>query len=114
MHGKGSLYYSSGKPAYVGDWNLDKFEGQGILYNENPVSLLQEFDYTDFDHINDYWVKYEGKFQDDNKEGFGTLYLTNGDIFQGNFEQDAVNGPGTYIKKNGQRIDGFWHNNKMK
>jgi hypothetical protein len=34
MHGKGILYYASGKPAYDGDWVDDKFEGFGVLYNE--------------------------------------------------------------------------------
>lgn len=37
MHGKGVLSYASGKPAYEGDWVDDKFDGYGVLYNENPI-----------------------------------------------------------------------------
>lgn len=67
MHGKGVLYYASGKPAYDGDWFEDKFEGRGILYNENPIDLDHSFNYNDFDEIDDYWTKYDGEFRDDNK-----------------------------------------------
>jgi len=31
------------------------------------------------------WVKYQGDFQNDAKDGIGTLYLVNGDRFFGNF-----------------------------
>ena len=37
--GRGTLYYYSGKPAYVGDWVDDRFEGIGVLYNEEPAKL---------------------------------------------------------------------------
>jgi len=67
MHGKGILYYASGKPAYDGDWFEDKFEGSGVLYNENPNNLDEAFNYNDFDEIDDYWTKYDGEFRDDNK-----------------------------------------------
>jgi hypothetical protein len=49
MHGRGNLKYSSGKIAYEGDWRNDKFEGFGVLYNENPALLYESFDFTDFD-----------------------------------------------------------------
>ena len=39
MNGKGVLYYSSGLPAYDGDWVDDKFEGFGQLMNEHPVVM---------------------------------------------------------------------------
>jgi hypothetical protein len=45
MHGKGVLSYACGKAAYDGDWLEDKFEGFGILYNENPIPLQGPFDY---------------------------------------------------------------------
>lgn len=41
-----------------------------------------------------YWVKYEGGFKDDNKEGMGKLLLTNGEIFEGYFLNDFASGPG--------------------
>lgn len=61
MHGYGTLYYRVGKPAYEGNWFEDQFHGKGVLYNENPVDQLQPFDYSDFNLVEDYWIRYEGK-----------------------------------------------------
>lgn len=67
MHGKGILYYASGKIAYDGDWVEDKFDGYGLLYNENPVAFTSQFDFRDLDFVEEYWEKYQGEFKDDNK-----------------------------------------------
>lgn len=61
MHGYGTLFYRVGKPAYEGYWHEDQFHGKGVLYNENPVEQLQPFDYSDFNLVEDYWIRYEGK-----------------------------------------------------
>jgi len=117
MHGKGVLYYASGKPAYDGDWYEDKFEGFGVLYNENPASLegyySEGFDYKDFNNVDEFWTKYEGEFKEDNKEGYGTLLLSNGEKFSGTFKEDFVTGPGTFFKRNGQVVNGIWYKNKF-
>ena len=47
----------------------------------------------------------------DKKEGFGTLYLTNGEKFAGNFEEDEAKGFGNFYKINGEVISGYWENN---
>ena len=60
MDGRGSLYYQSGKLAYEGDWKDDQFQGHGKLYNESPLPLPGQFDYRNFDDIDDYWQHYEG------------------------------------------------------
>ena len=39
---------------------------------------------------------YEGNYLNGKKEGFGTLYLSNGDIYRGEFKQDKFNGTGLY------------------
>jgi hypothetical protein len=62
--------------------------------------------------VEEYWTKYDGEFKDDNKEGFGTLYLSNGEKFSGTFKKDFVNGPGTFFKLDGTTIYGIWINNK--
>ena len=86
----------------------------GILYNESPCPLYEDFDFNDFDNIDEFWIKYEGTFSDDNKEGKGTLFLTNGENFMGNFKNDAINGNGVYYGKDGRIIiEGFWINNKL-
>jgi hypothetical protein len=58
MHGKGAIYYPSGKMAYEGEWRHDKLHGKGILYNEEVVKLNKKFDHRDFGQLADYWVKY--------------------------------------------------------
>lgn len=83
------------------------------MYNENPIHLTEEFNYTDFDNVDEYWTHYEGQFKDDNKEGVGTLFLTNGEKFVGNFYKDYVNGPGTFYNLYGEAIQGYWEDNKL-
>lgn len=113
MDGFGTLYYAAGQVAYEGEWKEDKFDGKGIVYNEIPMAIGAEFDYTNFDNLGDYWTRYEGGFLDDNKEGFGTLYLTGGDRFEGEFKDDMVHGRGAYIHHNGQTFIGEWWNNRL-
>lgn len=113
MHGNGTLFYPSGQIAYEGEWRNDKFHGTGTIYNENPAKIYGEFDYTDFDRLGDYWIKYTGEFITDLKDGVGTLYLSHGAKFEGNFVQDMVHGKGKYTFPNGQQISGTWNNNKF-
>ncbi|CAD8082848.1 unnamed protein product [Paramecium sonneborni] len=113
MHGYGTLYYSNGNPAYKGSWNQDKFQGYGVLYNEITSQLNEPFNYQDFDHIEDFWTKYEGEFNDDNKEGQGTLYLSNGEKFCGQFFKDYINGFGLFHTQNQKLVEGRWINNKL-
>ena len=42
--------------------------------------------------------KYDGDFIDNNKEGWWTIYLSNGDHFTGEFYNDLVDGNGNYYK----------------
>jgi len=71
------------------------------------------FDYTDFDMVEDHWIRYEGQFFDDNKEGFGSLFLTNSELYSGNFKNDLVNGQGTFYQKDGNAIQGMWSDNRL-
>ena len=111
MHGKGTLYYGPDKPAYDGEWICDQFHGKGSLYNENPVPLNGSFNYNDFNLIEDFWVRYDGCFEGDNKAGEGILILSNGEEFRGNFENDYINGRGTFVTKDGEMISGLWEDN---
>lgn len=58
LHGKGSLFYAKDRPAYIGDWINNRFQGKGIIYNEFPAPLQAGFDYRNFDKLGDYWTKY--------------------------------------------------------
>jgi hypothetical protein len=61
MEGHGKLYYQSDRLAYEGEWLNDQFSGKGTLYNEFPEPLTDSFNYRNFDEIEEYWTKYEGK-----------------------------------------------------
>ena len=51
----------------------------------------------------------------DRKEGFGTLYMVNGDKFSGCFKDDAIEGFGSfYNSKQQKNINGIWMNNVLK
>lgn len=78
MHGRGTLFYCDNKVAYEGDWREDKLWGRGVLYNEDPKQLKGTYDYNSWDQVDDYWVRYEGNFVEDNKQGPGKLFLSNG------------------------------------
>lgn len=67
MHGKGILYYPSQKVAYDGEWENDQLSGYGVLYNQEVAALRTPFDYRDWTDVEEYWVKYEGHFYQDNK-----------------------------------------------
>ena len=82
--------------------------GYGVLYNESPVYITSCVDYKELGKITSCWVKYEGYFQNDKREGQGTLYLTNGEQFRGNFVEDMPQGPGIYKDINGKHIQGNW------
>lgn len=46
----------------------------------------KEYDYKNFETLGNGWEKYEGEFNMDLKEGFGVLYLSNGEKYAGNFK----------------------------
>ena len=114
MDGFGTLFYAGGNVAYKGEWKEDKFHGKGTVYNEIPIIPPGgTFDYTNFDNISDYWIRYEGDFNNDNKGGNGLLFITNGDKYQGNFKDDMVDGKGQYIFADGRKMLGEWSNNRF-
>lgn len=63
MDGHGKLYYQSGKLAYDGEWKNDQFCGHGILYNEYPQKFNESLGLDNFEEIEEYWTKFEGKHE---------------------------------------------------
>ena len=108
MYGKGVLYYPNNEIAYDGEWRNDQLEGRGTLYNEEVQLLSGQYDYKDWDDVEDYWIKYEGAFSEDSKNGEGKLYLSNGEIFEGHFREDMVWGDGVLNRRDGTRVKGSW------
>jgi hypothetical protein len=113
MDGYGVLYYPNGKRAYEGEWSNDKFNGRGVVYNESPSNFVTEVNYYDLDSVEDFWVRYEGEFADDNKEGLGTIYFANAEKYTGTFKNDLAHGKGTFFKSDGTIVTGEWLENKL-
>ncbi len=53
---------------------------------------------------------YEGYFENGVKQGKGTFYFENGDIYAGEFKNDVRSGLGTLKYKSGDRYEGGWLN----
>lgn len=106
MHGKGKLYYPSQKIAYDGSFYEDDFHGKGKLYNQ--IQSLEDgvIDVGHLKKFQEYWKEYEGDFFSNKKHGFGILVYRNGDKFFGNFRNDEIEGVGKYYKSNGEIISG--------
>lgn len=113
MHGKGTLYFPNGQKLYEGEFLEDKFHKHGKLYNGDAQRMEHEFDYKDFSLLNQRWERYEGDFDMDKREGFGLLYLTNGEKFAGNFAGDKISGYGAYYQKSGTVVNGYWENDRF-
>lgn len=71
----------------------------------------EEFPYHNWNFLENYWVKYEGDFQNDNKHGHGKIILTTGEYVEAEFMEDMLNGWGKFYKRNGDFIEGKWENN---
>lgn len=115
MTGKGTLLYPDGSTAYEGDWLEGKFHGQGILFNEMKqdlkASCLSTY-YHNFDDSNS-WVRYEGGFSYDLREGTGTITFTDGSQFTGNFRADKIDGYGKMHLASDDILEGIWIENRL-
>lgn len=69
---------------------------------------MEEFDYRNLEKIKNEWVKYEGYFREDVKEGQGVLSISNGECFRGQFENDQPHGRGEFRNVRGESIGGYW------
>lgn len=115
MHGFGKLFYEDNSLAYEGNWFEDHFQGKGILYNENKSIDFKgdNFDYKNLDTIGNFWIRFDGMFKKDKKEGKGQWMLSNGEVISGIFKNDKLEGYGVFIKKNGEFIFGRWKKNHL-
>jgi hypothetical protein len=85
----------------------------GKVYNDNPVPFKSNFDYTNFDYLEDYWEYYEGMLVKDTKQGRGRIKLSNGEIFEGDFHEDKIQGFGKFLTLEGKTIEGIWRESKL-
>ena len=93
IQGKGILTNNKGT-SYVGDFKNSKRHGKGILDTHK--------------------VHYEGEFKDDKLSGKGRItFKLEGHIYEGDFDNNEINGFGTFKWKNGDSYTGNMLNGKM-
>lgn len=110
MKGYGILWQNDKTKVYEGEWMGNVFHGRGTCYN-HEVTVIPDFDGTDFRSLKGGWTKFEGLYYLGAKQGLGTLFLANGDIYVGRFTRDVVHGRGSYTAKNGKTFVGMWQEN---
>lgn len=104
---------------FCGEWQLGRFNGDGILVNPYIKEETKNFsncinDINDIKSSAKTWTKYEGEFKEGKISGFGTIYFANGDKFRGKFLNGSVFGEGTYHSKSEKKWTmGRWENNKL-
>jgi antitoxin component YwqK of YwqJK toxin-antitoxin module len=57
-------------------------------------------------------TEYEGDWNNDKMDGFGTFYFSNGAKYTGEFKDGLMHGHGTYHYRNGDSFEGEFRNNK--
>ena len=106
--GKGKLSSIDGTYTYVGDWQDNMMQGNGILYSSKIGKYKGTF-YKNYFEGNGNLVDldnniYDGMFHKGQKKGKGELKLNNGNIYIGEFKNDKYNGKGIIKDSKGNII----------
>ena len=114
----GTRVYPSGDK-YVGDFRVDKSNGQGTYFHASSSKHVGEFkdgkpngQGTFFSFLGGKWV---GEFKDGILNGQGTVETTNnnGNKYTGELKDGMYHGQGTYVYANGSKYIGEFKNNKF-
>ncbi len=96
--GKGTYTWPGGN-SYTGDFKDGKKDGQGVHIWAATEGSAE--------------ARYEGYYTADKKNGMGTFYYANGDVYQGEFKDNVRTGTGTYTWANGETYTGQFLDDKM-
>lgn len=114
MSGFGTLWLDEKNKLYEGEFKEGLFHGKGTVYNTQPrIEDLKNFDGGDFTFLGGGWERFEGQYIEGKKNGLGSLFMLNGDLFVGKFVNDAVEGRGSYTSKSGKIRIGLWKDNLL-
>jgi len=101
---------------YVGDWQDNKLNGQGLATYSSGQKYVGEFKNgkRDGNGILTFLggQKYVGEFKDGNYGGHGALTLSNGEKYVGEFKDGKENGQGTYTFPSGEEYVGEFKNDQ--
>lgn len=114
MSGYGKLYFKDKRLRYEGDFQQGFFHGNGTEYAQMQIPQRQEE--IDEEYVCIYkgnWIKYEGYYTRDKREGAGKIYFKNG-CWKGNFKNGQPNGDGLYqCYKTNKITKGKWREGEM-
>ena len=106
----------SGK-VYEGKYINGLLQGKGILKNNKGVSYVGDFKDSKRHGkgiLDTHKVHYEGEFRDDKLCGKGRIiFKIEGHVYEGQFDNNEINGFGTFKWKNGDSYTGNMLNGKM-
>ena len=106
----------SGK-VYEGKYINGLLQGKGILKNNKGVSYVGDFKDSKRHGkgiLDTHKVHYEGDFRDDKLCGKGRIiFKIEGHVYEGQFDNNEINGFGTFKWKNGDSYTGNMLNGKM-
>ena len=117
FHGYGIRLYKSGRK-YVGNWDMGKRSGLGVLYNEKG-KVIYEGSFKNDEYNGQGTLNYTdgrkciGSFKDGKVHGHATLYNNEGrKVYVGDVKNGSFNGPGIYYNENGSYMFGIWEDGK--
>jgi len=113
--GKGKYIFNDGT-TYEGELLNSEFKGHGIMKWINGVEFEGNFNgltLIGFGKLkdNNSGDSYEGNFDNNYFNGYGTYSFSDIGIYEGEFEYGLRNGKGTYKNKDGLFYEGEWANN---
>lgn len=111
LNGYGKLLDPKGRLVYEGEFAGNQFEGLGVQYNHESGGdrLEARAGLT----IPDNWIRYEGLFHANKRNGHGYLFYADGSQFSGEFEDGVAAGNGVLKLASGETVRGIWKNNLL-
>ncbi|MDA9582793.1 trypsin-like peptidase domain-containing protein [Amylibacter sp.] len=102
---------------YVGEWQNNKRNGQGINTWADGEKYIGEWQNDKRNgQGNNTWAngeKHVGLYKNDLRHGQGTYRYANGDTYEGGYKNDDRDGQGTYTYANGRKEVGEFKNNAL-
>jgi len=112
----GTYTWSNGNK-YVGEWQNNKRNGQGINTWADGEKYVGEWQNDKRNgQGNNTWAngeKHVGLYKNDLRHGQGTYTYANGDTYEGVYKNDDRDGQGTYTYANGRKEVGEFKNNAL-
>ena len=105
MSGFGVLYALDKTVLYEGEFEENNFSGVGIMHNK-PEKLEEEFAFNN--RLPENWVRYEGLFASNKRQGYGELFFDDNSKFAGQFSDDEACGFGIFTLADGTAYSGNW------